>query len=192
MRFNMKTGEASQKQLSVIAVDFPRINESYTGRKQRYVYCMKLSSRGIIKFDLEAEPASTKDKLEVGGNVAGVIDLGPGRYGSEAIFVPHHPGVAGDEDDGYLIFFVHDENTGYFDALSFSLSVSLHFKFDEHWYETVKQLGYKKSELNVMDAKTMSAKPVAVVDLPARVPFGLHAYFISEEQIKSQVVAGNT
>ncbi|KAJ3697818.1 hypothetical protein LUZ61_001523 [Rhynchospora tenuis] len=158
MRFNMKTGEASQKQLSVIAIDFPRINESYTGRKQRYVYCMILSSRGIIKFDLEAEPVSAKDKLEVGGNVAGVIDLGPGRYGSEAIFVPRHPGVTGDEDDGYLIFFVYDENTG-------------------------------KSELNVMDAKTMSAKPVAVVDLPARVPFGMHAYFISEEQIKSQVVA---
>jgi carotenoid cleavage dioxygenase len=32
MRFNMKTGAASQKQLSVSAVDFPRINESYTGR----------------------------------------------------------------------------------------------------------------------------------------------------------------
>lgn len=32
MRFNMKTGAASQKQLSVSAVDFPRVNESYTGR----------------------------------------------------------------------------------------------------------------------------------------------------------------
>jgi carotenoid cleavage dioxygenase-like enzyme len=28
----MKTGAASQKQLSVSAVDFPRVNESYTGR----------------------------------------------------------------------------------------------------------------------------------------------------------------
>jgi hypothetical protein len=36
MRFNMKTGAASQKQLSVSAVDFPRVNESYTGR---YLYC---------------------------------------------------------------------------------------------------------------------------------------------------------
>jgi carotenoid cleavage dioxygenase-like enzyme len=35
MRFNMKTGAASQKQLSVSAVDFPRVNESYTGR---YLY----------------------------------------------------------------------------------------------------------------------------------------------------------
>ena len=32
MRFNMKTGLASQKKLSASAVDFPRVNESYTGR----------------------------------------------------------------------------------------------------------------------------------------------------------------
>jgi carotenoid cleavage dioxygenase-like enzyme len=40
-------------------------------------------------------------------------NLGPDRFGSEAIFVPKQPGVSGEEDDGYLIFFVHDENTGY-------------------------------------------------------------------------------
>ncbi|KAK7861093.1 carotenoid 9 [Quercus suber] len=33
MRFNMKTGLASQKKLSTSAVEFPRVNESYTGRK---------------------------------------------------------------------------------------------------------------------------------------------------------------
>ncbi|WP_285164338.1 carotenoid oxygenase family protein, partial [Mycobacterium tuberculosis] len=38
MRLNMKSGASSQKKLSVSAVDFPRINENYTGRKQRYVY----------------------------------------------------------------------------------------------------------------------------------------------------------
>jgi len=32
MRFNMKTGVASQKKLSESAVDFPRVNESYIGR----------------------------------------------------------------------------------------------------------------------------------------------------------------
>ncbi|KAJ3697814.1 hypothetical protein LUZ61_001519 [Rhynchospora tenuis] len=161
MRFNMKTGEALQKQLSVSAVDFPRINESYTGRKQRYVYGTVLDSiakvKGIIKFDLEAEPESGKDKLEVGGNVTGLFDLGPARFGSEAIFVPRHPGVTGDEDDGFLIFFVHDENTG-------------------------------KSAVNVIDAKTMSSEPVAVVELPARVPYGFHAFFVTEEQLTSQVV----
>ncbi|KAM3271229.1 hypothetical protein ACQJBY_041791 [Aegilops geniculata] len=123
MRFNMKTGAASQKQLSVSSIDFPRINESYTGRKQRYIYCMILESRvkvtgilkmtGIIKFYLHAKPERSKEHLEVGGNVRSIYDLGPGRFCSEAIFVPKELGVSGEEDDGYLIFFVHDESTGF-------------------------------------------------------------------------------
>ena len=68
---------------------------------------------GIVKFDLEAEPESDKTCLEVGGNVQGLFDLGPGRFGSEAVFVPKVAGVSSEEDDGYLIFFVHDENSGY-------------------------------------------------------------------------------
>ena len=32
MRFNMKNGLASQRKLSAPAVDFPRVNENYTGR----------------------------------------------------------------------------------------------------------------------------------------------------------------
>ncbi|XP_073007956.1 carotenoid 9,10(9',10')-cleavage dioxygenase [Typha latifolia] len=160
MRFNMKTGVATQKQLSVSIVDFPRINENYTGRKQQFVYATTFESitkvNGIIKFDLHAEPDSGKRKLEVGGNVKGIFEFGPGRYGSEAIFVPRHPGITAEEDDGYLIFFVHDENTG-------------------------------KSEIDVIDAKTMSSDPVAVVDLPNRVPYGFHAFFVTEEQLQQQV-----
>ncbi|KAF7836051.1 carotenoid cleavage dioxygenase 1 [Senna tora] len=180
MRFNMKTGLASQKKLSASAVDFPRVNESYTGsytfqssmfhphffsyvlmtyEKQRFVYGTILDSiakvSGIIKFDLHAEPDSGKTKLEVGGNVQGIFDLGPGRFGSEAVYVPRVPGINSEEDDGYLIFFVHDENTG-------------------------------KSAVNVIDAKTMSADPVAVVELPHRVPYGFHAFFVTEEQLQEQ------
>ncbi|CAA7387951.1 unnamed protein product [Spirodela intermedia] len=160
MRFNMKTGAASQKQLSLSIVDFPRINESYTGRKQRFVYGTIFHAvtkiKGIVKFDLHVEPDITgKKKLEVGGNVQGIFHLGPGRFGSEAVFVPREPGVSSDEDDGYLIFFVHDEKTG-------------------------------KSEVNVIDAKTMSAEPVAVVELPKRVPYGFHAFFVTEEQLEKQ------
>ncbi|XP_011047392.1 PREDICTED: carotenoid 9,10(9',10')-cleavage dioxygenase 1-like [Populus euphratica] len=159
MRFNMKTGVASQKKLSESAVDFPRVNESYTGRKQRYVYGTLLNSiakvTGIVKFDLQAEPEPGKEKIEVGGNVKGIFDLGPGRFGSEAVFVPHKPGTTSEEDDGYLIFFAHDESTG-------------------------------KSSVNVVDAKTMSPNPVAVVELPHRVPYGFHAFFVSEEQLQEQ------
>ena len=34
--------------------------------------------------------------------------------------------------------------------------------------------------MNVIDAKTMSADPVAVVELPNRVPYGFHAFFVTE------------
>lgn len=78
---------------------------------------------GIIKFDLQAEPDTKKEKLEVGGNVSGIFDLGPGRFGSEAIFVPRNPDNTCEEDDGYLIFFVHDESTGYVLHLQYLLSI---------------------------------------------------------------------
>lgn len=85
-------------------------------RKQRFVYGTILDNitkvKGIIKFDLHAEPEKGKPRLEVGGNIQGIFELGPGRFGSEAIFVPRKPGIISEEDDGYLIFFVHDENTG--------------------------------------------------------------------------------
>nr|QCU55184.1 carotenoid cleavage dioxygenase [Camellia fraterna] len=159
MRFNMKTGLASQRKLSAPAVDFPRVNESYTGRKQRFVYATTLDSiakvTGIIKFDLHAEPESGKTKLEVGGNIQGIFDLGPRRFGSEAIFVPRDPRITSEEDDGYLIFFVHDEVRG-------------------------------KSAVNVIDATSMSADPVAVVELPHRVPYRFHALFVAEEQLPEQ------
>ncbi|PON74212.1 Carotenoid cleavage dioxygenase [Parasponia andersonii] len=159
MRFNLKTGLASQRKLSASAVEFPRVNESYTGRKQRYVYGTRLDGlpriTGIVKFDLQAEPESGKTCLEVGGNVQGLYELGPGRFGSEAVFVPKVARVSSEEDDGYLLFFVHDENSG-------------------------------KSAVHVIDAKTMAADPVAVVDLPSGVPYGFHALFVTEEQLQEQ------
>eukprot|EP00267_Zea_mays_P032877 XP_008666862.1 carotenoid 9,10(9',10')-cleavage dioxygenase [Zea mays] len=151
--------------LQLTALKLPAIGISYVfwlphgGVHSRYVYCTILDSivkvTGIIKFDLHVEPESGRKELEVGGNVQGIYDLGPDIFGSEAIFVPKHPGVSGEEDDDYLIFFVHDENTG-------------------------------KSEVNVIDAKTMSADPVAVVELPNRVPYGFHAFFVTEDQLARQ------
>ena len=69
---------------------------------------------GLAKFNLWKEPQiEGKGKIEVGGNVEGVILFGPGRYGSEAVFIPRSEDASNDEDDGYLICFVHDETTGY-------------------------------------------------------------------------------
>lgn len=67
---------------------------------------------GIIKLDLIAEPESGKTKLKIGGNIQGIYDLGEGRFGSEATFVPCELGISFEEDDGYVRFFVRVENTG--------------------------------------------------------------------------------
>jgi hypothetical protein len=46
----------------------------------------------------------------------------------------------------------------------------------------------RASEVHVYNAKTMSSEPVAVVKLPARVPYGFHALFVNEvgKQLKFQ------
>jgi carotenoid cleavage dioxygenase-like enzyme len=46
-----------------------------------------------------------------------------------------------------------------------------------------------KSELVVYDARTMSAVPVARVELPVRVPYGFHGAHITEAQLQQQVTA---
>nr|VDC63388.1 unnamed protein product [Brassica rapa] len=151
MRFNMKTGSASQKKLSASSVDFPRINESYTGKKQRYVdgigtFLDGISKvTGIIKFDLHAEAETSKTMLQIGGNIKGIYKMGHGIYGSDPIYVPRE---TAEEDDGYLIFFG-------------IVLIYLHACF-------------------LTDAKTMSSEPVAVVELPHRVPYGFHALFVTE------------
>lgn len=158
-RMNVKTGEVRQKELSTLSVDFPRVNEEYTGRKTHYMYGAIINEMGkmigVGKFDLARESATSPKSIEEGGDCEGLFLYGPGKYGGEAIFVPRSPGMEGEEDDGYLIGFVHDETNG-------------------------------KSEVVIIDAKTMAPEPVAVVALPKRVPYGFHALFVNEEQLRSQ------
>ncbi|KAL2461248.1 Carotenoid 9 [Abeliophyllum distichum] len=44
----------------------------------------------------------------------------------------------------------------------------------------------RKSAVNVIDAKTMSPDPVAIIELPKRVPYGFHAFFVTEDQLQEQ------
>ena len=42
------------------------------------------------------------------------------------------------------------------------------------------------SSLWIMDAKTMSAKPTAVLPLPTRVPWGFHSKWVSQTELAAQ------
>ncbi len=100
-RFNLKTGTTVEERLDDRILEFGMINQKYAGRRYRYAYSAVPEPgwflfRGLVKHDLETGVSQT-------------IAFGPGRFGSEAPFVPRID--ARDEDDGYLVSFIADLNT---------------------------------------------------------------------------------
>ncbi|KAF2820031.1 carotenoid oxygenase [Ophiobolus disseminans] len=96
--------------------------------------------------------------------------LPPHHYGQEPRFVPRgsinstHSDSENFEDEGYLIFYV----------------------FNEDQLDNMGQCGANaKSELWVLDAKTME-NVVCKIELPTRVPYGLHGNWFSESHIMRQ------
>jgi carotenoid cleavage dioxygenase len=102
-RFSLHTGEVKEKRLSDIACEFPRINENYTGRKNRYGYAgkSKLGDMplfdGLVKFDLETGQTQ-------------IHSFETGCYGGEGVFVPRPD--ARTEDEGWVLTFVYNEGSG--------------------------------------------------------------------------------
>ncbi|KAI3848348.1 hypothetical protein MKW98_005728 [Papaver atlanticum] len=110
VRINLKTGMVSRQPLSARNLDFGVINQNYTGMKNRFVYAgigdpmPKIS--GVVKLDVG-------DDQEQKDCTVGCRIFGPGCYGGEPFYVerePNNPDT--DEDDGYVVTYVHDENTG--------------------------------------------------------------------------------
>lgn len=101
-RFNLADGTTTEERLYDRTVEFGMINQKFAGQKYRYVYSTVAKPgwflfQGYVKHDLE-----TGETIE--------INLEPGRYASESPFVPRID--AKDEDDGYLVSFIIDENEG--------------------------------------------------------------------------------
>ncbi|KAF9596675.1 hypothetical protein IFM89_012874 [Coptis chinensis] len=46
----------------------------------------------------------------------------------------------------------------------------------------------RKSSVNVIDAKTMSPDPVVVIELPNRVPYGFHVFFVTESNFENKPI----
>ena len=130
--------------------------------------------------------------------IVGSIDMPAGVWCSEAVFVPRipepktavgsntetaqqatrrlslrerlfgvaqdsttveHPTISSGEDDGYLLTFVLDEAKP------------------------------TTSEVRIYSARTMSAVPEATIAIPARVPVGFHALFMSEADLAEHAAA---
>lgn len=156
---NLKTGEASIHRISPLAGDFPVVPASVVGRRCRYAYIATMED-GPMKEPLFYGVA--KIDLQASGpgtSVCGHIHHGTNRFGGEAYFVP-----ASRNDN--------DESKGEDDG----------YLMTYVWDET-----QKRSELVIYNAATMSSAPVAVVKLPARVPFGFHSTWVTESQIRQQV-----
>ncbi|KAL8054094.1 hypothetical protein ABFX02_05G115200 [Erythranthe guttata] len=107
---NVKAKTLVRHPLSNQVLDMGIINPTYAGKKNRYVYAgivaQPMMLVGVVKIDLSAE-----DSVSGGGTVASRL-YRPGCSGSELSFVPREPGnPAAEEDDGYLVTYVHDENT---------------------------------------------------------------------------------
>ncbi|KAJ9556286.1 hypothetical protein OSB04_010900 [Centaurea solstitialis] len=108
---NLKTGMVSRHPLSTRNLDFGVINPNFIAVKNRYMYCgvgdpmPKIS--GVVKLDITLSEVDRQECI-----VASRM-FGPGCFGGEPFFVAKEPdNLDADEDDGYVVSYVHDENTG--------------------------------------------------------------------------------
>lgn len=101
-RFNLKTGETREAHLDERTLEFGMINQRYAGKPYRYGYSTT-SKPGWFLFN-----GFVKHDLQTGESWS--ITLPEGRYASEAPFAPRIG--AKDEDEGYLVSFIIDENKG--------------------------------------------------------------------------------
>ncbi|GLT91384.1 hypothetical protein SLE2022_092750 [Rubroshorea leprosula] len=105
---DLKAGGVKRHPISVKNLDLAVINPAYTAKQNRYVYAAigdpmpKFS--GVVKLDVS--------KGESQECTEGVRMYAPGCYGGEPFFVAREPGNPdAEEDDGYVVSYVHDENT---------------------------------------------------------------------------------
>jgi carotenoid cleavage dioxygenase len=137
---DLVAGVVREERLDDRRQEFPRVDPRLLGTPHRYGYAVELGGEG---GDFARVPRILKHDLQHGTVEA--HDLGPGRFGSEAVFVPDGPDA--EEDEGWLVSFVLDADRG-------------------------------ASDLVVVAAQDMGGPPVAVVELPVRVPFGFHGCWV--------------
>ena len=97
-RLNLKTGATREEALDDVPAEFPRINEGLVGSRTRYGYTVNINEPNeLLKYNFEKGMSERHDHGRV-------------RIGGEGVFVPRPN--AREEDDGWLVTYVHDEGNG--------------------------------------------------------------------------------
>nr|XP_043613814.1 carotenoid 9,10(9',10')-cleavage dioxygenase 1-like [Erigeron canadensis] len=112
-RLNMKTGEVKERYLTgkSHSIDFPMVNENFVGLKNKYGYAQTVdldasSISGMAKYGglvkLHLEDTKQQDYVKTEYH-----KFPPNTFCTGSAFVAKSGGL--EEDDGWLIAFVHDE-----------------------------------------------------------------------------------
>nr|AKN09911.1 carotenoid cleavage dioxygenase [Crocus ancyrensis] len=108
VRIDLRNGIVSRTPLSAGNLDFGVIHPRYLGRKNRYAYLgvgdpmPKIS--GVVKLDF--------DLVGCSDCVVAKRDFGPRCFGGEPFFVPAGTTTDEEEDKGYVLSYVHNEESG--------------------------------------------------------------------------------
>ncbi|KAL7595358.1 hypothetical protein Lser_V15G28267 [Lactuca serriola] len=156
-RLNMENGEVKERYLSgtTRSMDFPMINENYLGLENKYGYAQTVDLDassisgmakygGLVKLHLKDRSSSLMDEKQDYVEME-YHKFPENTFCSGTVFVPKPDGL--EEDDGWVISFVHDEHLN-------------------------------RSRVILVDAHKFTGEPVAIINLPCRVPYGFHGAFM--------------
>ena len=101
------TGKVAEEQVDDRPLEFCRVPDSLVGLHHRYGYSMAVPDHFSYDEPMRTNGAVMKHDRHTGARAE--IDFGAGRMPGEPVFVPADGGK--NEDDGYLITFVHDAST---------------------------------------------------------------------------------
>jgi len=101
-RFNLRDGSTKEERLDDAILEFGTINGRVGGRPYRYAYSTLAEPGWFLFHGFARNDLETSKRTE--------YRLSPNRFASEAPFAPRIGATR--EDDGYLVSFVTDENTG--------------------------------------------------------------------------------
>ncbi|KDO72273.1 hypothetical protein CISIN_1g044992mg [Citrus sinensis] len=109
VRIDLRTGVVSRHPISARNLDMAVINPGYVAKKNRYVYAAvgdpMPKMTGLVKLDLTK---GERQECTVATRI-----YGPDCYGGEPFFAARDAAdKEADEDDGYILSYVHDEKAG--------------------------------------------------------------------------------